>query len=244
MDDNNTERNIDSLTHDETDYNTESNRDKEIESNEANIMVEEIGSTAIKCNCEDAEKIDTIENLLRGREKAKRKSESEGDIIQKLVKEKIIYKKKLEEANNEVSCNAKSHMRNITALVRWIEMGEDVKKAEISELAEKITEMKTKIEELEEENRALRKKIKPEVNEGENNKGKITVVLGRRGRQRFIWEDRECRIHGNHKAKECRIMCSFCRWRGSHVEKECRKKTNKKTSIIKGQKKTTRGSSI
>ena len=81
--------------------NTTDNTNKELGNNKTNIMFKEINNTGMKCNCEDTEKTDMIEVLLK-------EDAEKTDIIERLLKENVEFKSKLEDKEKYimVSCNS------------------------------------------------------------------------------------------------------------------------------------------
>ena len=211
-----------------------------------NIIFKEMNSTDVKSSCENAEKRNIMEELSK-------EDTEKMHIIENLLKEKEEFKRKLQ--------NEGTIIQNL--LVKIMELGEDIRKAEISDLAEKITKIQTEIEKLESENKALRQKTRSEGNEVEDNGEKIMVVLGGRDNKRYKgmakneikdtshqkdnfranrykdgyynWKESECKIHGNHKAGACRVTCGFCYQRGSHRKEECRKKKQKISELVENK---------
>ena len=46
-------------------------------------------------------------------------------------------------------------------------------------------------------------------------------------KNRPYWMEYPCRLHGGHKAGDCKYSCGFCLLRGSHKGEECRRKNEK-----------------
>ena len=187
---------------------------RESEINETNSLPVGINNTSIKGSwAEDTEKADIIrellkedtkkreiiEELVRERERLKADIEDKSKIIQDLLKGKIIYEKKLKEANKEIRTEA-NKMGDIG--------GENI----VAGRGHNNTDYKRMTEKQD-------RNTNHQINSFRSYKGKS---------KDYNWKKLPCKLHGSgHTSGECRMWCGFCRLKGSHTGESCWGKSEK-----------------